>query len=171
MRRNLVTRGRTKLVKSPSKQMCELQFKVWGIGVDLLKLKITPTLHPRSVFVARNGFPGNGYDIHSENAVPRDRNSPPSSPQGIHFMKRLACFLLEGLVEQGPHRVWVTLGTFESSHTAQMAKRRHHSASVIDTRIIALYRDSGVTAGSSHRAHISTGTNTATEGSTAFTVA
>ena len=86
-------------------------------------------------------------------------------------MKRLACFLLEGLVEQGPHRVWVTLGTFESSENAQVAKRRHHSPSVIDTRVIALYRDSGVTAASSQRAHINTGTSTVSESSTAFTVA
>lgn len=87
-------------------------------------------------------------------------------------MKRLACFLLEGLIEQGPHRVWVTLGTFESSDSAQMAKQRHHSPSVIDTRVIALYRDSGVTAASSHRrAHFSAGTSAVSESSTAFTVA
>lgn len=86
-------------------------------------------------------------------------------------MKRLACFLLEGLVEQGPHRVWVTLGTFETSANANFAKRHYRDRSVIETRVIALYRDSGVTAASSHRAHIGAGTGAASESSTAFTVA
>lgn len=86
-------------------------------------------------------------------------------------MKRLACFLLEGLVEQGPHRVWVTLGTFDSSDAAQFAKDREHSPRVIETRIVALYRDSGITAASSRRSHIGAGTNGLPDSSAAFTVA
>lgn len=86
-------------------------------------------------------------------------------------MKRLACFLLEGLVEQGPHRVWVTLGTFDSQDAAQHATLSARSPSVIDTRVIALYRDSGVTSASSQRAHFSNAAATQPDNSTGYTVA
>lgn len=68
-------------------------------------------------------------------------------------MKRLACFLLEGLVEQGPHRVWVTLGTYESFDAARTCQPTEaHGARLVETRVIALYRDSGI-AGAAPRAH------------------
>lgn len=87
-------------------------------------------------------------------------------------MKRLACFLLEGLVEQGPHHVWITLGTFDSAAAAgRSSLHRSHRLRVIETRVIALYRDSGITAASNHRTHFA-GTSTATPaGSTGITVA
>lgn len=86
-------------------------------------------------------------------------------------MKRLACFLLEGLVEQGPHQVWVTLGAFESSDAARRAISQNPSTSVIDTRVIALYRDSGITTASNHRTHITSGTSATAHDSAGFTVA
>lgn len=84
-------------------------------------------------------------------------------------MKRLACFLLEGLVEQGPHRVWVTLGAFETQEAAQRAKGLDGSLSVVDTRVIALYRDSGVTTALTRRAH--TGAEALTDTAAGYTVA
>lgn len=86
-------------------------------------------------------------------------------------MKRLACFLLEGLVEQGPHRVWVTLGTFDSQDAARQATQNNRNPSVVDTRVIALYRDSGVTAASSQRAHFGGATATQPDSSAGYTVA
>jgi len=86
-------------------------------------------------------------------------------------MKRLACFLLEGLIEQGPHRVWVTLGTFDSQDAARRATQSACHPSVVDTRVIALYRDSGVTAASSQRAHFAGAAANQPDNSTGYTVA
>ncbi len=62
-------------------------------------------------------------------------------------MKQLAYFCLEGLRTQGPHRVWITLGIFPSQALADGAAvdPTIFKPDVIQTRIIAVYRDSGHT--------------------------
>ncbi len=58
-------------------------------------------------------------------------------------MKRLAHFTLEGLIQQGPHQVWVCLGTFATAELAETATggASCHRSGVIETRIMPLYRD------------------------------
>lgn len=63
-------------------------------------------------------------------------------------MKRLAFFALEGLLQQGPHQVWVTLGAFPTEASAQAAAvpRARSRQGVVATRVLPLYRDSDPTA-------------------------
>lgn len=58
-------------------------------------------------------------------------------------MRRFAHFTLEGLFQQGPHRVWIPLGTFATAELAASAVRDGSGMrpGVVETRIIPLYRD------------------------------
>ena len=58
-------------------------------------------------------------------------------------MKRLTCYLLEGLRRQGPHQVWITIGAFNSLEAAEIAATQPTGWDVAETRILPLYRDSG----------------------------
>lgn len=58
-------------------------------------------------------------------------------------MKRLTCYLLEGLRRQGPHQVWITIGAFNTLEAAQLAATTPTGWDVAETRILPLYRDSG----------------------------
>lgn len=60
-------------------------------------------------------------------------------------MRRLACYVLEGLMRQGPHQVWITLGSFPSFELADAATRTAllHRPGIGETRILPLFRDSG----------------------------
>ncbi len=60
-------------------------------------------------------------------------------------MKRLAHFTLEGLMQQGPHNVWIPLGTFASAELASQAQGNTTRDDIVQTRVMALYRDSGDT--------------------------
>lgn len=61
-------------------------------------------------------------------------------------MKRFAYFTLEGLLEQGPHRVWITLGRYASEQLASQAAANETGINpgITDTRILPLYRDDGI---------------------------
>lgn len=69
-------------------------------------------------------------------------------------MKQLAYFCLEGLRTQGPHQVWVTLGMFPKYELAEHAifDPAVFKPDVAQTRVIAVYRDSGHTGVASHHA-------------------
>ena len=58
-------------------------------------------------------------------------------------MKRLTCYLLEGLRRQGPHQVWITIGAFNSLQAAEEAAAQPTGWDVAETRVLPLYRDSG----------------------------
>ncbi len=60
-------------------------------------------------------------------------------------MKRLAHFTLEGLLQQGPHQVWITLGQFASECSALQAAGDlvNVKPGVTETRVLPLYMDDG----------------------------
>lgn len=58
-------------------------------------------------------------------------------------MKRLSSYVVEGLRQQGPHCVWITLGHHPSEADAQMhaAMSSPECVDIIETRVVALFRD------------------------------
>ena len=57
-------------------------------------------------------------------------------------MKSLVHYELEGLLQQGPHAVWIRLGCFDSFEAAQAAASRpFRGRPVVDSRVTPLFRD------------------------------
>ncbi len=78
-------------------------------------------------------------------------------------MKRLAFFTLEGLLEQGPHEVWVTLGTFPTAEAARHAQATQPITrpGISKKRVVPLFRISEEPAASDClRLHSATISNT-----------
>jgi hypothetical protein len=58
-------------------------------------------------------------------------------------MKKFDHFALEGLLRQGPHEVWVTLGRYETTHQVQEGARRSdllRRPDIVATRVLPCYR-------------------------------
>jgi hypothetical protein len=55
-------------------------------------------------------------------------------------MKQLVCYTVEGLMCQGPHQVWVTLGSYRTAEQAQAAQRIVGADKVRETRILPYFR-------------------------------
>ena len=69
-----------------------------------------------------------------------------SSPK-VSDMKQLVCYTVEGLLRQGPHQVWITLGTYRTAELAQAAQRGLDGNRVIETRILPYFRSTDVPSG------------------------
>lgn len=59
-------------------------------------------------------------------------------------MKRLAFYSLEGLVRQGAHEVWIPLGAYSTMSQARASTGAGKRSDIVDTRVIAHYRDSSL---------------------------
>jgi len=57
-------------------------------------------------------------------------------------MNQLVCWTVSGLRRQGPHEVWVMLGTYSSQDAAQSAAANGpwSSAGISETRVMPYYR-------------------------------
>lgn len=57
-------------------------------------------------------------------------------------MKTFAHYSLEGLLRQGPHEVWITLGTYDSADQVERAAEDSRSGDeIVATRVLSCYRD------------------------------
>jgi hypothetical protein len=55
--------------------------------------------------------------------------------------KRFAHYSLEGLLRQGPHEVWVTLGRYTTVEQAEeVVRKRAAREGIVATRVLPCYR-------------------------------
>jgi hypothetical protein len=65
--------------------------------------------------------------------------------------KRFAHYSLEGLLRQGPHEVWVTLGRFDTAEQVEEIVRRRRDG-IVATRVLPCYRQTPENASGQHNA-------------------